>query len=157
MVANRLVRVLIVISPRVALAGSLGIGVLAIAGCGGGSGTDAAKVKQTIRRALTALADGNGPGFCALATPGAQAELARTTPGANCPQVVVRINHQLSPQVKLGLRNARVGTVTVSGDHASIRNGSITSTRGRLKGFLRASGPPTRLIRQPDGSWKIAG
>jgi hypothetical protein len=148
----------IVILPRVALAGSLGVAVLAIGGCGGGgANADVGRVKRTIERALIALADGNGPAFCALATPGAQAELTRTTPGASCPQVVVRISHQLSPQVKLGLRHARVGAVTVSGGHASIRNGSITSTQGRLKGFLRASGPPTRLIRQADGSWKIAG
>jgi hypothetical protein len=146
-----------VISVRVRLVGPLGIALLAVAGCGGGSRADAAKVKQTVRRALTALADGNGPAFCALATPGAQAQLARTIPGASCPQVVDRISHQLSPQVKLGLRHARVGAVSISGDHASIRNGAITSTRGRLKGFLQASGPPTRLTRQSDGTWKIAG
>jgi hypothetical protein len=130
---------------------------VAVGGCGGGGGADAAKVKQTVRRALTALADGNGPAFCALATAGAQAELARTTPGARCPQVVRRISHQLSPKVRLGLRNARVGTVTINGEHASIRDGDITSTRGTLKGFLQASAPPTRLTRQPSGTWKISG
>jgi hypothetical protein len=132
---------------------------VSVAGCGGGGGTgaDAAKVKQTVRRALTALADGNGPGFCALATAGAQAELASTTPGGTCPQVVRTISHQLSPQVKLGLRHARVGTVTINGDHASIRDGDITSTQGRLKGFLQASGPPTKLTRQANGTWKISG
>ena len=145
---------------QVRLAGALGLVVAAaVAGCGGGGGggADAAKVKQTVRQALTALADGNGPAFCALATAGAQAELARTTPGARCPQVVRTITHQLSPQVKLGLRHARVGTVTINGDHASIRDGNITSTRGTLKGFLQASAPPTKLTRQSDGTWKIAG
>jgi hypothetical protein len=143
---------------RVRLTGALGLAVaVAVAGCGGGSGADAAKVKQTVRRALTALADGNGPAFCALATAGAQAELARTTPGAGCPQVVRRISHQLSPKVKLALRNARVGTVTIKGDHASIRDGDITSTQGTLKGFLQASAPPTRLTRQSSGTWKISG
>lgn len=148
------------ISQRVRLAGALGLAVAAaVAGCGGGGGgsADAAKVKQTVQRALSALADGNGPAFCALATAGAQAELARTTPGAKCPQVVRVISHQLSPQVKLGLRHARVGTVTIDGDHASIRDGDITSTQGRLKGFLQASGPPTRLARQSNGAWKISG
>jgi hypothetical protein len=149
-----------VISRRVRLTCALGLAVavsVAAAGCGGGGGADAAKVKQTVRRALTALADGNGPAFCALATAGAQAELARTTPGAGCPQVVRRISRQLSPNVKLGLRNARVGTVTINGDHASIRDGDITSTRGTLKGFLQASAPPTRLSRQSSGTWKISG
>jgi hypothetical protein len=150
-----------VISPRVRLAGRLGTTALAVAavGCGGdGSrGADVAKVKQTVRQALAALADGNGLGFCALATAGAQAELARTTPGARCPQVVRTISQQLSPQVKLGLRHAQVGTVTINGDHASIRDGAITSTQGKLKGFLQASAPPTRLTRQSNGTWKISG
>jgi hypothetical protein len=149
-----------VISRRVQLTGALGLAVavsVAAAGCGGGGRADAAKVKQTVRRALTALADGNGPAFCALATAGAQAELARTTPGAGCQEVVRRISRQLSPNVKLGLRNARVGTVTINGGHASIRDGDITSTRGTLKGFLQASAPPTRLSRQSSGTWKISG
>ena len=148
------------ISRQVRLAGALGLAVTAAAaGCGGGGGggADAAKVKQTVRRALAALADGNGPAFCALATAGARAELARTTPGATCPDVVTRISHQLSPAVKVGLRHARVGTVSVNGDHASIRDGNITSTRGTLKGFLQASAPPTKLTRQSNGTWKIAG
>jgi len=107
-----------VISRRLRLTGALGAAVLAVAatGCGGGGGADAAKVKQTVQRALTALADGNGPAFCALATAGAQAELARTTPGASCPDVVTRISRQLSPKVKLALRHARVGTVTITGE-----------------------------------------
>ena len=149
------------ISPRVRVAGTLGTTALAVVavGCGGHGNTeaDAAKVKQTIRRALSALADGDGPGFCALATAGAQAELASTTPGARCPQVVRTISQQLSPQVKLGLRHARVGPVTINGDHASIRDGDITSTQGRLKGFLQPSAPPTSLTRQSNGTWKISG
>jgi hypothetical protein len=150
-----------VTSARVRLAAALGTAAFAVAGAGcggnGAGGTDAAKVKRTVRRALLALADGNGPAFCALATAGARAELARTTPGATCSQVVRRITNQLSPRVKLALRHARVGSVTVHGDHASIRAGAITSTQGTLKGFLQASAPPTRLIRESDGSWKIAG
>jgi hypothetical protein len=149
-----------VISPQLALTGALGTAALAVAGCGGGGGgggADAAKVKHTVRRALTALADGNGSTFCSLATAGAQAELARTAPGATCPEVVGRISKQLSSEVKLGLRHARVGKVTVAGDHASIHAGDITSTRGALKGFLQASAPPTKLTRQSDGSWKISG
>jgi hypothetical protein len=50
-----------------------------------------------------------------------------------------------------------VGKVTLNGDHASIRAGQITTTQGSLKGFLQASAPPTKLARQSDGSWKIAG
>jgi hypothetical protein len=153
-------RVLGVISRRVRLAGALVVALaVTVVGCGGGGGAraDAAKVKQTVRRALTALADGNGRAFCALATAGAQAELARTIPGARCPQVVRTISHQLSPRVKLGLRHASVGTVTINGDHASIRDGDITSTQGKLKGFLQASAPPTKLTRQANGTWKIAG
>ena len=145
---------------RARLAGALAAAALGLAGCGGGGGgggADAAKVKLAVQRALAALADGNGPAFCALATTGAQAELARTTPGASCADVVRRISNQLSGQVRLGLRNARVGKVSLSGAHASIRAGDITSTRGTVKGFLQASAAPTKLTRQSDGSWKIAG
>jgi hypothetical protein len=147
-----------VTATRARLAVVLAIAVLVLAGCGGGGAdADAAKVKGTVQRALTALADGNGRAFCALASAAAQAELARTTPGASCAGVVRRISHQLSDQVKLGLRHARVGKVSLSGDHASIRAGDITSTRGTVKGFLQASAAPTRLARQTNGSWKIAG
>jgi hypothetical protein len=152
-----------VISARVRLAARLGAAALAVAmsvavaGCGGGAGGRAAQVRKTVQQALAALADGNGSAFCSLATAGAQAELARATPGASCPDVVTRVSHQLSPVVKLGLRHARVGTVTISGDHASIRAGSITSIRGTLTGFLQASSPPTKLVRQSNGTWKIAG
>lgn len=145
---------------RARLAGVLVVAVLVLVGCGGGRAADAgdaANVKRTVQRALTALADGNGPAFCALATAGAQAELARTTPGASCAGVVRRISRQLSDRVKLGLRYARVGKVSLSGDRATIRAGDITSTRGTVKGFLQASAAPTQLIRQADGSWKIAG
>jgi hypothetical protein len=156
MVPKRLGRVPRVTATRARLAGVLAAAVLVLAGCGG-AGADAAKVKRTVQRALAALADGNGPAFCALGTPGAQAELARTTPGASCADVVRRISDQLSDRVRLGLRYARVGKVSLSGDHASIRGGDITSTRGAIKGFLQASAAPTKLTRQPDGSWKIAG
>jgi hypothetical protein len=158
MVPKRLGRVWRVTATRPRLAGVLAVAVLGLAGCGGGgANADAAKVKQTVQRALAALADGNGPAFCALATAGAQAELARTTPGAGCADVVRRISRELSDQVKLGLRSARVGRVSLSGDHASIRAGDITSTRGSLKGFLQASAAPTKLTRQSNGSWMIAG
>jgi hypothetical protein len=147
-----------VTATRPRLAGVLAVAVLGLAGCGGGgANADAAKVKQTVERALAALADGNGPAFCALATTGAQAELARTTPGASCADVVRRISNQLSDQVRLGLRHARVGKVTLAGGHASIRAGDITATQGTVKGFLQASAAPTKLTRQSDGTWKIAG
>jgi hypothetical protein len=117
-----------VTATRPRLAGVLAVAVLGLAGCGG-----------------------------ALATTGAQAELARTTPGASCADVVRRISNQLSDQVRLGLRHARVGKVTLAGGHASIRAGDITATQGTVKGFLQASAAPTKLTRQSDGSWKIAG
>jgi hypothetical protein len=157
MVANGLVRVRLVISPRAALAGALGTAVLGVAGCGAGANADAAKVRQTVGQALAALADGNGAAFCSLATLAAQAELTRTSPGATCPQVVDGISRRLSSEVRLGLRHARVGTVTIAGGHASIRAAEITATRGSLVGFLRSPAPPTKLTRQPDGSWKISG
>jgi hypothetical protein len=146
-----------VTATRARLAGVLVVAVLMAVGCGGAGAGDTGKVRRTVERALTALADGNGSAFCVLATAGARAELTRSTPGATCAGVVRRISRQLSARVKLGLRHARVGKVSLSGDRATIRAGEITSPRGEVKGFLQASAAPTQLIRQPDGSWKIAG
>jgi len=137
------------------LAGTLSVGALAVAGCGGSA--DTSKVKQTVRRALAALATGDGATFCALATPSGQAQLTHALPGHTCAQVVATISVDLSPTVKLGLQNARVGTVTRHGDHASILASQITASKGSLTGFLQESGPPTKLTEQADGSWKISG
>jgi hypothetical protein len=140
-------------TPLAALAGAL-----ALAACGGGGGhgaSDAAKVKQTVQKALAALANHDGAGFCALTTKAAEDELAKTSPGATCTQVVGRISDQLSDDVRVGLRHAQIGKVTFHGDRASIRAGQITATQGTLKGFLQASAPPTNLARQSDGTWKI--
>jgi hypothetical protein len=142
---------------RSACAGTLAAVVLSVAGCGAGGGADAAAVKRTVQRALTALADGDGAAFCALATPSARAELRRTTPGATCPEVVRRISEQLTPPITLALRHARVGAVTLRGNRASIRAGQITSAQGSLKGFLQAAAPPTTLVRQANGTWRITG
>jgi hypothetical protein len=141
---------------RLWLAGTLSVGALVLAGCGG-SNADASKVRQTVREALLAIANSNGAGFCALATPSGQAQLTGALPGDTCAQVVDRISGDLSTTVKLALQNARVGTVTVHGGHASILASQITSTQGSLVGFLQLSGPPTKLSKQTDGSWKISG
>ncbi|MGI8712940.1 MAG: hypothetical protein ACR2NR_07120 [Solirubrobacteraceae bacterium] len=143
-------------STRVRLAAALCVAALTVAGCGS-AGAASVQVKQTVRRALAALADGDGAGFCALATPSGQSLLAETQPGATCDSVVDRISRELSPSVKLGLLHAQVAKVTVAGNRATVRAADIGSSRGTVKGFLQASAPPTNLTRQADGSWKISG
>jgi hypothetical protein len=138
------------------LAAALSVAVV-VTGCGGGGGSsDSAKVKQTVKSAFTALATGNGSGFCALATAAGQATLAKTLPGSTCAKVVTLVSEHLSAQQKTGLRNAQVNKVTISGDHATVKNSDISTSKGTLKGFLTA-GAPTMLTKGSDGSWKLSG
>jgi len=123
----------------------------AVAGCGGSSGSsDATKVKQTVTTAFTDLANGDGQGFCSLATPAGQQSLAKALPGSTCAKVVTLVSQHLSAQQKQALRHTTVKTVTV-------KNSDITSSSGSLKGILGASSAPTTLAKQSDGSWKLAG
>jgi hypothetical protein len=130
----------------------------AVAGCGGSSGSsDATKVKQTVTTAFTDLANGDGQGFCSLATPAGQQSLAKALPGSTCAKVVTLVSQHLSAQQKQALRHTTVKTVTVKGKTASVKNSDITSSSGSLKGILGASSAPTTLAKQSDGSWKLAG
>jgi hypothetical protein len=146
-----------VITRRLSLTAAVSLSAIA-AGCGGGSGAVPAEtttVKQTVLTALADLARGDGPAFCALATPAGRAKLARTLPGYSCAKLVAYIGGNLSPGAKQGLLHARVQRVTISGDNARVRSVDITATQGSLKGVLNDGGKPTTLIRQSDGSWKI--
>ena len=138
------------------LAAALSVAIV-VAGCGGGGGSsDAAKVKQTVTSAFIALATGNDSGFCSLATAAGQATLAKTVKGSTCAKVVTLVSEHLSAEQKTGLRNARVNKVTISGDHATVKNSDISTSKGTLKGFL-AAGAPTMLTKESDGSWKLSG
>jgi hypothetical protein len=143
---------------RVRLAGAT-VALLAVVlavGCGGGS-DDTAKIKQTIRRELTALADGDGATGCSLATPARQAKLVRALPGAmTCDQVIKAVGQRLPASVKDGLRSAQVKKVTVHGNTATVQDADITSARGNIAAFLQPGSPPTVLTEQPDGTWKIS-
>jgi hypothetical protein len=144
----------IVIARR--LAAALSVAAI-VTGCGGGGGSsDIANIKQTVKSAFTALATGNGAGFCSLATASGQATLAKTLPGSTCAKVVTLVSEHLSAQQKTGLRNAQVNKVTVSGDHATVKNSDISTSKGTLKGFL-SPGAPTMLTKGSDGSWKLSG
>ena len=124
-------------SPRVAAAVTL---ALVAAGCHSNHNRnmrpgDAAQVRQTVQMALADLARDDGPGFCALTTTAARAQLSRLA--------------------RTGLLHARVGPVTINGSTAEVSAANITLGQSMLTGFLNDGGKPTSLIRQPDGSWKI--
>ncbi|HET9104055.1 MAG TPA: hypothetical protein VFN55_11950 [Solirubrobacteraceae bacterium] len=129
---------------------------LALAGCGGQS-ADASHAAQTLTRAFHALAAGDGATVCALATPAGQRSLAAAVPGAGCAKVVDLVSAHLTGAQRAALGTVRVTGVSVHGAQASVRARDITSRRGSLRGFLAKSSAPTRLRRQPDGSWKIEG
>ncbi len=142
-------------TPRIRVIAAV-IASLVLAACGGGA-SDATNVRQTVARALRALATGDGATLCSLATRAGQASLAGAVPGASCAKVVQLVGAHLSPSLKSALSHVRIGKVTIHGTHADVPNTSITSTRGSLKGFLDAGSEPTLLARQADGSWKITG
>ncbi len=128
------------------------------AGCGGAdTGADAAKIKQTVTQELGDLARGDGPGACALATPTGQTELASASPHKTCPEAITLVSQNLAPEVKQGLLSVKVNKVTITGGSATVNNADITSTQGTVSSFLDPASAPTVLVKQPDGSWKIAG
>ncbi len=127
-------------------------------GCGSsGASADSAKVKQTITTAFTDLADGNGQGFCSLATPAGQRALASNLPGSTCAKVLALVSQHLSDEQKQALRHTTVKRVTVKGDKATVKNSDITASSGTLQGVLGASNASTTLTKQSDGSWRLAG
>jgi hypothetical protein len=153
------------VTARARLAGAPGVPLVAVVavlvalgatGCGGSDPHAIVHVKQTVRAALAAVAAGNGPAFCDLATPHVQATLAATDPGSSCADVVDRLGDQLSAEVKLGMSTAVVHDVVVLGDRATVHAADISSTQGVLSGFLEPQAPPTTLTRQRDGQWKIS-
>jgi hypothetical protein len=130
----------------------------ALVACGGGSSNnDAAQVKQTVSRAFSALATGDGATLCSLATPAGQKELASGLPHSTCSAVVKLVSEHLSPQQKAGLESVQVKKVVVNGNHATVSDADLTTTRGTLKGFINPTSPPTKLTKQSDGSWKLSG
>ena len=157
--AVRTTRVRPVIVRRVYLVAAVSL-CLAAAACGGGSRAaagpaPAARVKQTVRTALSDLARNDGRAFCALATSTGRAKLARTLPGYSCARLVAYVGAHLSPAARAGLLHAQVQRVTISGATARVSSADITATAGSLKGLLDDGGRPTTLVRQADGSWKI--
>ncbi|MFZ0042970.1 MAG: hypothetical protein WAK93_16805 [Solirubrobacteraceae bacterium] len=126
------------------------------AGCGGGS-SDSGKVEKTVQTAFADLASGNGQGFCSLTTPAGQKSLAQNLPGASCAKVLNLVSAHLSTQQKNGLRHAKVKSVTVKGNTATVKNSDITTSSGSLSGVLGSSTAKTTLTKQSDGSWKLSG
>lgn len=131
------------------------VAAAALAGCGGGG--DVAKIQQTVARVLGALGRGDASTVCSSATAAGQAAFAKVLPNSTCTEVVTLVSDHLSPAQKAALESARIGKVEVHGDHASVPNTSITSTKGSLRGFLQAGSAPTQLTNESDGTWKISG
>jgi len=128
-----------------------------LASCGGSShpaanSADVAKVKQTITRALAAVADGDGATACSLATPTGQATLEKLLGSSSCQAAIASLASSLPPNMKAALKNAQVKKVSISGNTANVNNNDITAPQANI-GDLPL--PPTVLVKQPDGSWKL--
>lgn len=132
---------------------ALALALLA-AGCGT---SDSDVVKQTVKRALTDVARGDGQAFCALATPAERAHLGRLVPGYDCAQLMHFIGVHLLPATRRAMLHAQVSRVQVHGDVARVYASAIDTTQGSLSGVLDDDGVATRLVRQGDGTWRVAG
>jgi hypothetical protein len=130
---------------------------LMLAACGAGSSADGSHAAQALTRAFHALASGDGPTICALATPAGQRSLASAVPGASCAKVISLVSAHLTASQKAALGSVHIKNVTVTGREATIRARDIVSSHGSLRGFLNAKSAPTRLRKQSDGTWKIEG
>jgi hypothetical protein len=131
---------------------------ITLAACGSSSSSnDGAAVKQTMTRALHALATGDGTTLCSLATPAGRKTLAAALPHQSCPSIVKLVSAHLSPALREGLASVKVKRVTISGNRATISDTDITSSQGTLQGFIQPNSPPTQLTKESDGSWKISG
>jgi hypothetical protein len=131
-----------------------------LAACGSSSSSssgDASAVKSTLKRAFHAVATGDGPGFCSLATPAGQKTLANAIPNASCATVIRKVSTQLSAAQKAALNSVQIKKVKITGSQATVSASDITSTSGSLKGFLQPGSAPSVLTKQSDGSWKISG
>ena len=139
-----------------------GLAGVALAACGAGShhspaDPQSAAVRQTMHRALVALADGHGRAFCRLVSTRMRAALAHATHGASCPRVVTLVATRLDAGQKQALRQVSVGAVTVAGRGATVPNDSVSSAGGPLRTFLGARRGATLLTRQSSGRWQISG
>jgi hypothetical protein len=128
------------------------------AGCGGGA-DDTTKVKRTMTRFLSSLGAGDAATACALLAPSGRAGYERLmrAPAGSCSLLVTLLNRRLPPQVKTALRHAQIKRVRIKGKTATVRHADVTSARGDLSSILPPHSPPTVLMKQRDGTWKIAG
>lgn len=130
--------------------------VTALAGCGGGGEqatttappSPEAQVRSTWDRAVAAALAGEGERFCAMATPAAQATIARRV-GLTCADAIRLLQVRLRPADRAAVR-AAAPRVTVTGDRAVVR---YTTTPALAKlGFTGR----TRLLRT-GATWRLQG
>jgi hypothetical protein len=137
---------------------AISVGVLcvtALPGCGFQTSGEEQAVRRTMQRELVAMANGDGTTVCALATSHARARLGRAVRRISCPRAVAYANRFIPPAVKLGMRNATIGKVIVSGGVALVYDDQITSSQGTLEGFVTPGSPPTILLLDQTGTWRI--
>lgn len=107
-----------------------------------------AQARATWQRAMDAALAGDGETFCALATPGARAELTARTE-LPCPDAIRVLQVRLTARDRAVLR-AAAPTVTVTGERAVVRY-QTTPALAKV-GFTGR----TRLERAA-GAWRLQG
>jgi hypothetical protein len=141
------------VGSRRVVAAVVASGFLAVAGCGD---SDADKAKRALTDFMAAIAKGDGKTACGLADASGRRRLVTAAKGRlSCEGVVAAIAGRIPPDVKTGLENAEIKKITVHGNTATVDDADITSSKGRLAGFLSGT-TPEKLVKE-GGSWKVSG
>jgi hypothetical protein len=131
------------------------IGGTALAGCGIDTTREQNAVRRTLQRELVAIAEGDGATACALLTPNGRAIMRQGGQGHSCRWTVAYVSRFLPPDVKLGMHNAAIDKVIVSGAIGLVYDDHVHARQGNLQPLLNPGGAPNILVLQPDGTWQI--
>jgi hypothetical protein len=127
---------------RLMLLGALLAAGLAAAGCGGQQSASS-QIRATLRAASEGLLDGNGQQVCDTLSQGAIDKIVSESLGTgDCAQIMRTVSGDLAADTRARLRNVRLLSLHISGDHATARDST--------------GGAPDRFVRI-DGHWYFAG
>lgn len=118
-----------------------------LAACGATSSTNASTPSATVKTYLSAAANGDGATACSVVAPAAQNEalkLARSQgiKASSCANLFSQLKAAMNAAQRSTLRNAKVSSVIVRGNTATVR----------LKG-----GTTPATLEKSDGKWLITG
>ena len=139
-------------------------GVLTTACSGGGTdrSSDHEAIERTVRRWLTAVAEGDTATACSLLTSAAKSELRDGVLDASarddeevCRDAVAQTALFLTPEMRKAVRLVRVAKVKVSGDLARLAENDIVFEPRYA--YLKEPSNGVSTLRRTREGWKIEG